>query len=126
MSEKKFEFKRKNNYQNEVIDWIKSKRQSHSEILFIPNENCIKGYYKGLVLFEKITDRCQNLVQRCSKMSLDEAVNELGHGMPRDRDKAGFIGSYVQNSPAVIIFYVSVQPVRLRFHLCFLRFKEWR
>jgi len=87
MSGKIIEFKRKNNYQDEVIDWIKCKRQSHSEILFIPNENCIKGYYKGLVLFEKITDRCQNLVQRCSKMSLDEAVNELGHGMPRDRER---------------------------------------
>ena len=41
MSKKPFEFKRKNNYQNEVIDWIKNKWQSHSDILFIPNENCI-------------------------------------------------------------------------------------
>ena len=87
MSEKKFEFKRKNNYQDKVIGWIKSKLQSHNDILFIPNEECIKGYYKGLVLFEKITDRCQNLVKRCSKMNLDEAVNEVGCGMPRDRER---------------------------------------
>ena len=87
MSKKTFEFKRKNNYQDKVIDWIKSKRQSHNGILFIPNEGCIKGYYKGLVLFEKITDRCQNLVKRCSNMNLDEAVSEVGCGMPRDRER---------------------------------------
>lgn len=48
MSKKPFEFKRKNNYQNEVIDWIKNKWQSHSDILFIPNENCIMKIFKQL------------------------------------------------------------------------------
>ena len=48
MSKKPFEFKRKNNYQNEVIDWIKSKRQSHSGFLFILNENCIMKIFNQL------------------------------------------------------------------------------
>ena len=66
MKDREFEFRRKDDYKDEVIAWIKCLKERHEDILFIPNTDCIKGYYKGLVLYEKITDRCRNLVRRCS------------------------------------------------------------
>lgn len=89
MSDSKFAFRRKDDYHDEIIKWIKNLKQneSHKDILFIPNEKCIKGYYKGLVLYEKITDRCRKLVQRCSKMQLDEAMEKVSRGMPRDKER---------------------------------------
>ena len=70
MKDREFEFRRKDDYKDEVIAWIKCLKERHEDILFIPNTDCIKGYYKGLVLYEKITDRCRNLVRRCSDKPL--------------------------------------------------------
>ena len=66
MKDREFEFRRKDDYKDEVIAWIKCLKERHEDILFIPNTDCIKGYYKGLVLYEKITERCRKLVRRCS------------------------------------------------------------
>ena len=87
MKDREFEFRRKDDYKDEVIAWIKCLKERHEDILFIPNTDCIKGYYKGLVLYEKITDRCRNLVRRCSDKPLDEAIKVVGEGMPKDRER---------------------------------------
>lgn len=87
MKGREFEFRRKDDYKDEVIAWIKCLKERHEDILFIPNTDCIKSYYKGLVLYEKITDRCRNLVRRCSDKPLDEAIKVVGEGMPRDKER---------------------------------------
>ena len=87
MKDREFEFRRKDDYKDEIIAWIKCLKERHEDILFIPNTDCIKSYYKGLVLYEKITDRCKNLVRRCSGMPLDEAIKVVGEGMPRDKER---------------------------------------
>lgn len=86
MKDREFVFRRKNDYKDDVIAWIKSLKKARG-YSFIPNTDCIKSYYKGLVLYEKITDRCKNLVRRCSGMPLDEAIKVVGEGMPRDKER---------------------------------------
>ncbi len=85
------EFKRKNNYKQETIEKIICEKNKHNDILFIPNKDCVKGYYRGLVLFEKITDNCWNLVKRCKKEWTDDneskILDEIGKGMPKDKER---------------------------------------
>ncbi len=91
MAEKKAYFFRKDDYKENVITRIKSIIDKHDDILFVPNEKCVKGYYKGLVLFEKITDKCENLVKRSPHKKWDEGPAEIldviGKGMPRDKER---------------------------------------
>ncbi len=85
------DFRRKDNYSDRVIKRIQTIKNNHEDILFIPNKDCIKAYYKGLVLFERITDRCENLAKRCKEQSWDKKqdaiLREIGNGMPQDRER---------------------------------------
>ena len=85
------DFKRKDNYNDKTIKRIKDIRKKHKDILFMPNKDCVKGYYNGLVVFEKITDRCENLVKRSPYADWDkhqkEIRREIRNGMPRDKER---------------------------------------
>lgn len=85
------DFRRKDNYSDRLIKRIRSIKNDHEDILFVPNKDCIKAYYKGLVLFEKITDKCENLVKWCPVRGWDENQNEvlreIGKGMPADKER---------------------------------------
>ena len=48
------DFKRKDDYNDKTIKRIKDISEKHKDILFVPNKDCVKGYYNGLVVFEKI------------------------------------------------------------------------
>ena len=43
MKDREFVFRRKNDYKDDVIAWIKSLKKKHEDILFIPNTDCIKS-----------------------------------------------------------------------------------
>ena len=85
------DFSRKDNYSDRVIKRIRDIKKNHGDILFVPNKDCIKAYYKGLVLFEKITDNCENLAKKCEDQSWDKnhdaILREIGSGMPRDKER---------------------------------------
>ena len=85
------DFKRKDDYNDKTIKRIKDISEKHNDILFVPNKDCVKGYYNGLVVFEKITDQCENLVKRSPYADWDkhqdEILHEIEKGMPRDRER---------------------------------------
>ena len=85
------DFRRKDDYNDKTIKRIKDISEKHNDILFVPNKDCVKGYYNGLVVFEKITDRCENLVKRSPYADWDkhqdEILHEIEKGMPRDRER---------------------------------------
>ena len=94
---KEFVFKRKDNYSEKVLQRVRTIAAFNGDkgvgegILFIPNKDCIKGYYKGLELFEKITDRCEKLNKRSPETVWDDhqdiILKVIGDGLHQDRER---------------------------------------
>lgn len=73
--EPKYEFKRKTDYSEGLKDDIRKILDTYNDILIMPNRSGFKGYYKGIVLLENISERCFNIVDRNPEGDSDIAQN---------------------------------------------------
>ena len=54
-------FQRKDNYTDKILK--KANEYLKAGILIVPNKDCLKGYYNGLVIIDRLTDRSFNFIE---------------------------------------------------------------
>lgn len=74
-----FSFSRKNDYSEVVLK--DALRLMEAGVLVVPNKNCIKGYSKGLVLIDKLTERSFGIIGKESINSYKEKHTQKGDGL---------------------------------------------
>ena len=67
------QFKRKDNYTDALLK--KANEYLKAGILIVPNKDCLKGYYNGLVLIDRLTDRSFNFTE--SKETISNLIRKV-------------------------------------------------
>ena len=65
--------KRKDNYTDKLLK--KANEYLKAGILIVPNKDCLKGYYNGLVLIDRLTDRSFNFTE--SKETISNLIRKV-------------------------------------------------
>ncbi len=74
-----FDFKRKKNYPESVLR--EANCLMEAGLLVIPNKDCFKVYCKGLVIIEKLTKQCFNIIGKKSIKSYKKNHTQEGDGL---------------------------------------------
>ena len=65
-------FKRKDNYNDDFLKIANDFLEAG--ILIVPNKDCLKGYYNGLVLIKRLAERSFNLIG--DEKAIDNYINK--------------------------------------------------